>query len=201
MTVRIHGNRPIKTLTGSLTRPTSAKVREAVFNIWQGRVAGCSWLDLCAGSGAMGAEALCRGAYKVVGIEKVAKACSVIQDNWKQIATPSQSIRLIRGDVVQKLTALAGEAFDCIYFDPPYESHLYKPVLEAVLFNGLLTEHGEIAVEHDRQLPLPDNIPIDPLQDTSPHRDTLHPIDRQLACCRRKQYGRTSLTFYRYRSD
>ena len=52
--LRIYGNRPIKTLSGQATRPTPARVREAVFNIWQGSVQNCRWLDLCAGCGAMG---------------------------------------------------------------------------------------------------------------------------------------------------
>ena len=60
--MRIYGNRQLKTLPGQITRPTPARVREAVFNIWQGSVENCRWLDLCAGSGSMGAEALCRGA-------------------------------------------------------------------------------------------------------------------------------------------
>ncbi|HEY9736425.1 MAG TPA: RsmD family RNA methyltransferase, partial [Trichocoleus sp.] len=67
MSLRIYGNRTIKTLPGEATRPTASRVREALFNIWQGRVDGCRWLDVCAGSGAMGAEALCRGAAEVVG--------------------------------------------------------------------------------------------------------------------------------------
>jgi len=57
--MRIYGNRPIKTLAGQLTRPTTARVREALFNIWQQKLSGCRWLDLCAGNGSMGAEALC----------------------------------------------------------------------------------------------------------------------------------------------
>jgi 16S rRNA (guanine(966)-N(2))-methyltransferase RsmD len=55
--MRIYGNRQLKTLPGQDTRPTVARVREAVFNIWQGTIADCRWLDLCAGTGSMGAEA------------------------------------------------------------------------------------------------------------------------------------------------
>ncbi len=61
MSLRIYGNRQLKTLMGQATRPTPSLVREALFNIWQGTIVGCRWLDLCTGSGAMGAEALCRG--------------------------------------------------------------------------------------------------------------------------------------------
>ncbi|MFM6278371.1 MAG: RsmD family RNA methyltransferase, partial [Dolichospermum sp.] len=78
MSLRIYGNRLIKTLPGENTRPTSARVREALFNIWQGRITGCRWLDLCAGSGAMGAEALCREASVVIGIEQPSLACGII---------------------------------------------------------------------------------------------------------------------------
>ena len=69
--MRIYGNRQLKTVPGQRTRPTSARVREALFNILaRSRITGCRWLDLCAGNGSMGAEALCRGASKVVGIEQ-----------------------------------------------------------------------------------------------------------------------------------
>ncbi len=77
MSLRIYGNRQLKTLPGQATRPTSARVREAVFNIWQGAIADCRWLDLCAGNGSMGAEALCRGASYVVGIELASQACAI----------------------------------------------------------------------------------------------------------------------------
>ncbi|MEO1509975.1 MAG: RsmD family RNA methyltransferase, partial [Cyanobacteria bacterium J06633_23] len=95
MSIRIYGNRAIKTLPGQATRPTPAKVREALFNIWQGRLQGCRWLDLCAGSGAMGAEALCRGASNVVGIEKSRSACRIIQTNWQTVAKPEQTFQVI----------------------------------------------------------------------------------------------------------
>jgi 16S rRNA (guanine966-N2)-methyltransferase len=82
--LRIYGNRALKTLPGEATRPTSARVREALFNIWQGRIVDCRWLDLCTGSGAMGAEALCRGAAEVVGIERSAEAYTVTRENWQE---------------------------------------------------------------------------------------------------------------------
>jgi 16S rRNA (guanine(966)-N(2))-methyltransferase RsmD len=204
MVVRIHGNRPIKTLAGQSTRPTSSRVREALFNIWQGRIEGCQWLDLCAGSGAMGAEALSRGAATVVGIEKMPKACSIIQENWTKIARPEQSIRVIRGDVRQKLDSLAGMSFDCMYFDPPYASGVYLPVLQLILDKRLLSENGEIAVEHDRNAPLPDTISLHEGAASPILEAFAEPQEQQtlgLTCCRRKSYGRTSLTFYRYSSQ
>jgi 16S rRNA (guanine966-N2)-methyltransferase len=148
MTLRIYGNRQLKTLPGNHTRPTSARVREAVFNIWQGTIAESSWLDLCAGSGSMGAEALCRGASFVVGIEKSSQACAVVKDNWQRVANSDQDFRILRGDIIQKLKTISDIKFDRIYFDPPYASGLYKPVLEALVNYQMLNDDGEIAVEH-----------------------------------------------------
>jgi 16S rRNA (guanine(966)-N(2))-methyltransferase RsmD len=175
--MRIYGNRQLKTLPGQLTRPTSARVREAVFNIWQGRIDDCRWLDLCAGNGSMGAEALCRGAAQVVGIEQSPRACSTIEQNWQQVARSSQQFQVLKGDVTVKIKSLAGEKYDFIYFDPPYASKLYQPVLEAIAAYKLLASDGEIAVEHDSKF----------WQAT---------VISGLEICREKTYGNTALTFY-----
>jgi 16S rRNA (guanine(966)-N(2))-methyltransferase RsmD len=177
MSLRIYGNRQLKTLPGSETRPTSARVREAVFNIWQGAIADCRWLDLCAGTGAMGAEALCRGASTVVGIEQSSRACAIIQLNWQRVAKPEQAFQVLRGDVVQRLKTLAGQQFDRIYFDPPYASDLYQRVLEAITYHNLLHPSGELAVEHNPETWKPQSV-------------------AGLEICRQKLYGNTSVTFY-----
>jgi 16S rRNA (guanine(966)-N(2))-methyltransferase RsmD len=152
-------------------------VREAVFNIWQGSIAGCRWLDLCAGSGAMGAEALCRGAALVVGIERSPRACAVIQANWQQVARTDQQWQLLRGDVCQRIQTLDGQQFDHIYFDPPYASDLYDPVIQAIADLQLLAPAGELAIEH------------------SPERSQLF-LPPNFSVCRQKIYGNTALTFY-----
>lgn len=177
MSLRIYGNRQLKTLPGRETRPTSARVREAVFNIWQGAIAGCRWLDICAGTGSMGAEALCREASYVVGIEQSSRACAIIQQNWQRVARSEQKFLVLRGDAVQRLKTLTGQQFDRIYFDPPYTSHLYQPVLEAIAFHQLLHPDGEIAVEHNPGVWQPLAI-------------------SGLEICRQKAYGNTGLTFY-----
>lgn len=179
--MRIYGNRQLKTLPGLATRPTPGRVREAVFNIWQGRIEGYHWLDLCAGTGSMGAEALCRGAAVVVGIEQSPKACAIIQQNWQQVKQDDQVVQLIRGDVVAKLAMLQGQQFDRIYFDPPYASELYGPVLEAVMQTQLLAPAGEMAVEYSPRLWTPQEI-------------SGWEIGRQ------KVYGNTALTFYHWAS-
>jgi len=177
MSLRICGHRQLKTLPGLDTRPTTGRVREAVFNIWQSGIDGCRWLDLCTGSGSMGAEALCRGASLVVGIEQSPRACAIIQENWQKIAQPEQEFQVMRGDVVRKLKTLAGKTFDRIYFDPPYASGLYQQVLEAVATYQLLDPNGEIAVEHSPDSSQPIIIP-------------------GWEICRQKVYGSTALTFY-----
>jgi 16S rRNA (guanine966-N2)-methyltransferase len=149
MVLRIYGNRRLKTVPGDKTRPTTARVREAVFNICQGAVAGSRWLDLCAGNGSMGAEALCRGAAVVTGIEQSGLACQVIRQNWQRVAQADQTYRVIPGDVRKQLATLAGQAFDFIYFDPPYGSGLYEPVLGAIAHHQLLRPDGWLIVEHN----------------------------------------------------
>ncbi|MEA5551625.1 16S rRNA (guanine(966)-N(2))-methyltransferase RsmD [Anabaena cylindrica UHCC 0172] len=177
MSLRIYGNRLLKTLPGQETRPTSARVREAVFNIWQGEIDGCRWLDLCAGSGSMGAEALCRGASLVVGIEQSNRACAIIQQNWQQVAHNEQKFQILRGNILQQLKKLSGQKFNRIYFDPPYASDLYEPVLRAIADYQLLDPHGEIAVEHKPKNFTPPEIP-------------------NWEICHQKIYGNTALTFY-----
>jgi 16S rRNA (guanine966-N2)-methyltransferase len=180
MSIRTYGNRELKTLPGLETRPTSARVRQAVFNIWQGSISGCRWLDLCSGSGAMGAEALCRDASLVIGIERSSAACDIVERNWLKVAGTSQKFQLLRGDVVKRLADLAGQKFDRIYFDPPYAGDLYEPVLGEIDRQQLLSGTGELAVEHSPDQNI-SNLPI-----SLP----------TLELCRRKEYGNTAISFY-----
>ncbi|WP_081609079.1 16S rRNA (guanine(966)-N(2))-methyltransferase RsmD [Richelia intracellularis] len=180
MSLRIYGHRQLKTLPGMNTRPTSSRVRTAIFNIWQGAITNCHWLDLCTGSGAIGAEALCRGAEVVVGIEKSTCACDIIRQNWQKVAGQYQQWQIIHGDILTKLTCLTGWQFNLIYFDPPYASKLYQPALELIAQYQLLDTQGEIAVEH------------------SSH-GWLAPTIADWEICREKVYGSTGITFYRYR--
>ncbi|WP_448573146.1 16S rRNA (guanine(966)-N(2))-methyltransferase RsmD [Trichothermofontia sp.] len=183
MALRIAGKRALKTAAGLDTRPTAAKVRAALFNIWQGCLTDRDCLDICAGSGAIGAEVLSRGARRVVGIEQSARACRVIQANWQAIATPPQQFRVLKGHALYILPKLQGDGFDYIYFDPPYASGLYDAVLSAIVTHQLLSPQGELAVESSPQSWHP------PAQ-ISGERTSL-------TQCRQKQYGNTMLTFYR----
>lgn len=182
MPLRIYGNRQLKTVPGLETRPTTGRVREALFNIWRGSITGCTWLDLCAGNGVMGAEALCRGAAAVVGIERSGLACRAIEQNWRQVAQPHQTYRVVRGDVLVWLPKLAGQQFQHIYFDPPYQNNLYQPVLTAIARYHLLSPQGALAVEHEASTWQAIAIP-------------------GLDLYAEKSYGRTCLAFYTAASD
>ncbi|MFM1841340.1 MAG: hypothetical protein RLZZ490_71 [Cyanobacteriota bacterium] len=181
--MRIYGNRLLKTLPGQQTRPTTGKVRLALFNIWRSGIEGSRWLDLCAGNGTIGAEALCRGAKTVIGIEQAGKACAIIQENWQRLAQPEQTWQVLRGSVLKQLPTLAGQTFDWIYFDPPYASTLYDPVLQAIADLNLLNPQGEMAVEYDPQRwKAPDTI-------------------GNLQVIRQKKYGLSHLAFYGWTSS
>lgn len=175
MSIRISGAISVKTLSGLATRPTPSKVRAAVFNIWQWKIKRSHWLDLCAGSGAMSAEALVKGASFVTAIEMSRVACKLIEQNLEKICKSDQGFKIYCDDVVKSLLKLSPHSFDLVYFDPPYQSQLYIPVLAAIA--PLMALQAIIAVEHDRNRSL-DQIPT-----------TLQLIDQ-------RTYGQTSVSFF-----
>jgi len=143
----------------------------------------------------MGAEALCRGAVSAVAIEQFARACQLIEANWNKVRQPDQSIQVVRGDAIRSLASLADASFDAIYFDPPYASSLYQPVLDAIGRFNLLAEGGELAVEHDRDR-------RDFLRSEAIVSHRSHPLKPTLKagleCYRTKIYGRTAISFFRH---
>ena len=150
----------------------------------------------------MGAEALCRGAISAVAIEQFGRACQLIEANWNKVRQPEQRIQVIRGDAIRSLATLAGESFDAIYFDPPYASPLYQPVLNAIAHFNLLAEGGEIAVEHDRDRQdflLADTIGrSQSLPRTSQVQQPSTTSNACFECYRTKIYGRTAISFFRH---
>ncbi len=177
MSLRISGKRALQTPTGLGTRPTPGRVRQALFNILQGQVEGCRWLDLCCGAGTVGAEALCQGAAFVAGIEIAAPACRLIRANWAKVAQPGQSFQVIQGDARKLLSRGLGlDPFDYVYFAPPYAAGLYAPLLP--LIPPLLKPGGTLIVEHRSGQKLPDQV------------GSLLRFDQ-------RTYGQTALAFYR----
>ena len=114
----------------NITRPTLSKVRMSIFNTLQALIEfnGSSFLDMFAGSGIMGLEALSRGFESAVAIEKNPKVVRVIKENFKKF---KQAPKLLVGDSI-KVLSKSEQNFDVIYIDPPYFSGVYENSLEAV---------------------------------------------------------------------
>ena len=139
----------LKTIPGNETRPTTDRIKETLFNILQPEIPGCRFLDLFSGSGAIGIEALSRGADYAVFVEKNPKACACIRENLS-FTKLSEGGKLLNMDVLQALRSLeGGEPFDCIFMDAPYEQHLEQPVLEYLADSTLANENTLIIIEED----------------------------------------------------
>ncbi len=139
----------LKTVPGMETRPTTDRIKETLFNMLQPRMAGCRFLDLFAGSGGIGIEALSRGASEAVFVEKNREACSCIRENLS-FTKLSDSGKLLTMDVLQALRSLEGSgSFDVIFMDPPYRQELEKHVLEYLETSSLCDEDTLVIVEAD----------------------------------------------------
>ena len=136
---------------GMDVRPTSDKVKEAIFNIIRNRIAGSMALDLFAGTGSLGLELLSRGGVKVVFVEKNPYVLSVLKTNCNDIALPDQ-YRVIFMNYLDaiKLLSKEGQTFDIVFIDPPYKSGLQLKALTAISAGNLLVHDGIAVTEHDR---------------------------------------------------
>lgn len=138
---------PLKTIEGKDTRPTTDKTKETLFNVMQFDVPGAYFLDLFAGSGQIGLEALSRGAAYAVFVENSRKAASCIEDNINFTKFDKVS-RLMMTDAVTAVRTLEGKyKFDIIFMDPPYNKELEKEVLIALSDSDILKEDTLIVVE------------------------------------------------------
>ena len=148
----------LKTPEGLTTRPTSDRVKEALFSIIHFEIPGARVLDLFGGTGQLGIEALSRGAVHCTFVEQRREAVKLIQDNLKECRLEGQA-RVLQGDALAFLSSCR-EKFDVIFLDPPYQTDLMDRALELVSKIDILSEHGIIICETmaDRQLPqLPDS--------------------------------------------
>lgn len=140
---------PLKSLPGLETRPTTDRIKETLFNILQQDIPGCTFLDLFSGSGAIGIEALSRGASYAVFAEKNPKACACIRDNLTFTRLLPDS-KVLCMDVLQALRTLEQKpAFDCIFMDPPYGQELEKQVLAYLAGSSVAGEDTLIIIESD----------------------------------------------------
>lgn len=166
----------LQTIEGLATRPTTDRIKETLFNIIAFDLPEASFLDLFSGSGAIGIEALSRGAAEAVFVENAAECQKVIQANLMHTKLQGRA-RLLQTDVLFALDRLAaeGKKFDIIFMDPPYEAGLYTSVLERIAENGLLKAEGYLIAEGSSQIALT--------------------IPKGMKILREKVYKTTTLTF------
>ena len=173
-----HRGRRLRTVGGLAVRPTSDRLRETLFNILAPRIDGSRFLDICAGSGAVGIEALSRGATEATFIESSRPACAVIEANLAELGISSEATTINR-DVAAALKRLNLEArqFEIAFFDPPYASEIYGQVMRQLASGNLLAGGALVVVEH--------------LAKTPPEREF-----GRLRICREVKQGESALAFY-----
>lgn len=166
-------------------RPTSARVREALFSILSPHVAGARVLDLYAGTGALGIEALSQGAGRVVFVEQHARTVRLLRDNVERCGYTRQCVVLTR-DVETFFTAPPAWnqplAFDIVVADPPYHRTDLTQFLERLSVSGTLAPDGRAVLEHGTRHPVPTRV-------------------GSLVRTRQARYGDTTLTFYQRRPE
>lgn len=137
-------------LEGDNTRPTLDRVKEALFNKIQFNVQDATVLDLFAGTGALGVEALSRGAKEVVFCDKVQEAIKVIKQNVINTNNLDKSI-IINEDYNEGLENMSkqNKKFDIVFLDPPYKTNLAIESLQKIIMSNLLTEDGIVVIETD----------------------------------------------------
>lgn len=151
-----YGGRPLKTLEGKTTRPTSDKVRGAMFNMIGPYFDGGRVLDLYAGSGGLSIEAVSRGMEQAVLVEKDRRAQGIIASNI-QMTKESHKFQLLKMEAHQALNQLQG-TFDLIFLDPPYAKEQIVADIDALAERGLLGEEVMVVCETDKAVDLPEEI-------------------------------------------
>lgn len=136
----------LESVPGMDTRPTTDRVKESVYNILQFRVMGASILDLFAGTGQMGIEALSRGASHAVFVDQAPQAISVIRKNIAAARVQPRA-EIIQAGYRQALERLSEQKFDIIFLDPPYGGELLNSALKAVELFDILSVDGIIICE------------------------------------------------------
>lgn len=143
------GGRRLRTLPGRTTRPTSDRVKEALFNILGPSLEGARVLDLFAGSGSLGIEALSRGAREAVFVERDSRARVLVRTNLDATGLGLRA-RLLGVEALAALDQLAAEgaSFDLVFLDPPYGMGLLEPALKVLAGGRLLDAGARLVAEH-----------------------------------------------------
>ncbi|MBQ3665464.1 MAG: 16S rRNA (guanine(966)-N(2))-methyltransferase RsmD [Lachnospiraceae bacterium] len=138
----------LKTVNGMNTRPTTDRIKETLFNMLQNDIEGCSFLDLYSGSGAIGIEALSRGAKRAVFVEKNKEAIQCIKYNL-QFTKLQEYGNVMENNVLTALEILnkKKEMFDIIFMDPPYNMEIEKETLSYISGLNIMNKYSIIIVE------------------------------------------------------
>lgn len=141
---------------GINTRPTTDRIKESLFNIIAYDLPECQFLDLFSGSGAIGIEALSRGAQRAVFVEESAVCKNIIESNLR-FTKLFDKAQILKKEAVSAIYSLgeAKECFDIIFMDPPYNKQLAEPVLSAIVNTKVLKKDGYIIVERSSKLEPP----------------------------------------------
>lgn len=151
--------RSLKAVPGSSTRPTTDKVKEAIFNMIGPYFEGGLGLDLFAGSGGLGIEAISRGFEKVIFVDRDVKAFQTIKENVNACGLTDQ-VEIYRNDAERALKAIKKREliFDGIFLDPPYKKQQLLKLLETISKENMLADTGVIVCEHSSDVKLPEKI-------------------------------------------
>lgn len=149
------GSRKLTAPQGRDTRPTTDRVKEAVFSILLPYLPEARVLDLFCGSGALALEALSRGAARAILVDRDAKAIAAARANIHALGVEDECV-LLQREWGQALTLLhtQGYQFDIVFLDPPYAKGLYTPAIEALYEENLLAPDALIVAEHDAEYTL-----------------------------------------------
>ncbi len=166
--------RKLKTLEGNDVRPTTDKVKEAVFSVLQFDIEGRRVLDLFAGSGQLGIEALSRAAASAVFVDCSKRSIAVVNDNLASTSL-AENARVVMSDSIGFLSACRDE-FDIVFLDPPYATGLLQSALAKV--GSVMSDYAVAVCEHPTDEKLPDSAP-------------------GLTLAKRYKYGKTTVSVYR----
>jgi 16S rRNA (guanine966-N2)-methyltransferase len=149
--------RRLRAPRGLATRPTADRVRVTLFDVLGPAVAGARVLDLFAGTGAVGIEALSRGAARAVLVERDQSALRALRANLAALDASRAGARVLAGDVLRLLPEIGAQegAFDLVFLDPPYATSLAARTLEALPGAGVCREGTEVVVQHSTRIVLP----------------------------------------------
>src|SRR5690349_11201766 len=153
-------SRSLRALRGMALRPTSDRLRETLFNVLGVGVEGSTFVDLFAGTGAIGIEALSRGARRVIFVENHAAAVKLIRENLKSLGIAEEA-EILPMDAIRGLKQFAarGGRADFIFMDPPYaRAEEYERVLEYVDGVKMLAADGIVIAEHSKKIELPEKM-------------------------------------------